>query len=290
MELEESPDKVLTECSFWFGKSLEMAGKIEGQGPEDWEMLISKMCSDEPPGFDIDTFVLQAWGFAVRLSSVLTKHRSEVEQLSMKLVKSQETVIDLQNQLIEVKSDQVKKIEDAVKSSVTSTVEESIKSYSDAVSKASSQDCAAISSPSVLKKTVREVVEQEDRSRNVMIFGLEDSEGEAADQFVTPLLAAIDEKPRIVEVRRFGIFKIGSNRPVQLTVGSSSVASQLIRKGKLLKSSVDFRGVYLGPDRTPAEREERRKLVARRRTEKTNAESDSGVRHLRSGRTVNLPT
>ena len=70
------------------------------------------MCSDGPPGFDIYTFVLQAWGFAVRLSSVLTKHRSEVEQLSMKLVKSQEAVIDLQNQLIEVKSNQVQKIEE----------------------------------------------------------------------------------------------------------------------------------------------------------------------------------
>ena len=119
---------------------------------------------------------------------------------------------------------------------------------------------------------------------------LADSEGEAADQSVTPLLAAIGEKPRIVEVRRFGIFKVGYNRPVQLTVGSSSVASQLIRKGKLFKSSVDFRGVYLGSDRTPAEREECRKLVVRRRTEKTNAESDSGVRYLRSGRKVNLPT
>ena len=95
------------------------------------------------------------------------------------------------------------KNEDAVKSSVTTTVEKSIKSFSDAVSKASSQDCAAISSAQMVKKTVREVVEQEDRSRNVMIFGLEDSEGEAADQSVTPLLAAIDEKPRIVEVGWF---------------------------------------------------------------------------------------
>ena len=55
----------------------------------------------------------------------------------------------------------------------------------------------------MLKKTVREVVEQEDRSINVIIFGLHNSEGKAADQFVTPLLAVIDEKPRIVEVRWF---------------------------------------------------------------------------------------
>ena len=80
-----------------------------------------------------------------------------------------------------------------------------------------------------------------------------------------------------------------SNRSVQLTVGSSSVASQLIRKGKLLKSLMDFR------DFTSAltERRQKGKSAGNRLPDGGRRirmpESDADLRNLRSGRTVNLP-
>ena len=142
----------------------------------------------------------------------------------------------------------------------------------------------------MLKNTVKEVVELEDRSRNVMIFGLPDSESESVEQYVETLLAQIGEKPRVTDCRRIGRYQAEAVRPVRLTLSSASVAGQIRRKGKLLRDTVDFKTVYLSPDRTLTEREERKKLLANRKKEKEQRDqldSEENVRQLR-GRTINL--
>ena len=137
-----------------------------------------------------------------------------------------------------------------------------------------------------LKHTVKEVVEQEDRSRNVMLFGLSDGEHENTEDAVVPVLQVIGEKPRIVEVRRLGRYVSGTSRPVVLSVGSALVASQIVKKRRLLRESSDFRNVYIAPDRSVAERQERRTLVATRKQERNDNEKDGVVVRELRGRTV----
>ena len=115
--------------------------------------------------FDLETFALEAWGFVSRLSEMMKKQRGVAEEMSSKLVSSQETVISLQKEIIETKTVQLNEIQTTVETSVAATVQKGIKTYSEALGKSSTQ------SSTVLKKTVKEVVELEDRSRNVMIFG-----------------------------------------------------------------------------------------------------------------------
>ena len=258
------------------------AGALESDSPGVQETNIGELFADA--SFDLETFALEAWGFVSRLSEMMKKQRGVAEEMSSKLVSSQETVISLQKEIIESKTVQLNEIQTTVETSVAATVQKGIKTYSEALGKSSTQ------SSTVLKKTVKEVVELEDRSRNVMIFGLPDSEAESVEQSVETLLAQLGEKPRVTDCRRIGRYQAEAVRPVQLTLSSASVAGQIRRKGKLLKDTVDFKTVYLSPDRTLAEREERKKLLANRKKEREQRdqlESEENVRQLR-GRTINL--
>ena len=56
----------------------------------------------------------------------------------------------------------------------------------------------------MLKSVVKRVVEEEDRSRNVVVFGLsEGSDSELVDS-VSEVFQNIGQKPKIVEACRFG--------------------------------------------------------------------------------------
>ena len=84
---------------------------------------------------------------------------------------------------------------------------------------------------------MKEVVDKKDRCRNFMIFGFQDQEAEESKQAVKSVPDAVGEKPRIVEARRMGRYVAGSCRPIQVTVGASSISSHIIRKGKILRNS-----------------------------------------------------
>ena len=68
----------------------------------------------------------------------------------------------------------------------------------------------------------------------------------------------LNEKPTFKADRVGGK---ATNRPVKVTLDSSSVVSDLLRKSKVLKGS-DFASVYLKPDRTLEQRQKHRELVA----------------------------
>ena len=83
---------------------------------------------------------------------------------------------------------QISQIHAAVESTVTSTVEKGIKSYSDAVKLKTSDELAP---PVILNKTVMQVLEQTDRSKYVMVFGFPDVETENTDDAVKPVLEIV---------------------------------------------------------------------------------------------------
>ena len=50
-----------------------------------------------------------------------------------------------------------------------------------------------------MKKTVKQVLEQEGQSTNVMILGLPDTEDEETEKVIKPVLLEIGEDPKVVE-------------------------------------------------------------------------------------------
>ena len=113
-----------------------------------------------------------------------------------------------------------------------------------------------------LKKVVQNVVQDEDRSKNLMIFGLPDEPNEDINGSVSQLLLVIGEKPR-VDACRIGKKKLdNSSRPVKVTAASSTVIAQILSKAKKLKKqTIKYENVYLSPDRSPEQRLKQKQLV-----------------------------
>jgi hypothetical protein len=105
------------------------------------------------------------------------------------------------------------------------------------------------------------VAEGEDRSRNVIVFGVPEEQKESVDSKVKLLLDKLDEKPRVSDCGRFGQAKSGVPRPIRFKVSSSDTVYQILKKAKVLKDTEGCQGVFISPDRTVEERVSRQKLV-----------------------------
>ena len=166
------------------------------------------------------------------------------------------------------------------------TVQDSVKtemmSYSDALKESSGSTTAAPAiTPATVKKVVRDVIKEEDRSKNVMVFGLTEEDGELLNEKIGNVFVSIGEKPPLAAVRVGSRPETGERRrPVKVTLSSSTAVQQILSRAKLLKQQEELKYVYVSPDRTPAERSARRLLVEER---KKRAEDDPGRIHFIKG-------
>jgi hypothetical protein len=99
--------------------------------------------------------------------------KAELRSTKSKLIENKQWVISLQEQQINCKDKQLEVVEFVVKTSVESNLKEQFKSYSEAAAEnvmvCSTDDLA---DQKTLKKVVKAVFEEEDQSRNAIIFGL----------------------------------------------------------------------------------------------------------------------
>ena len=173
------------------------------------------------------------------------------------LLESQETVIELQKELLECKDGQLQSVEKVVKSE--------IRSYSEAVESAKGPKTASVSVKEV-QKVVQNVVEAEDRSKNIIFFGLKEADDEDINVIIDEALEIVGCKPRHESVR-IGFKKqtepdSNKHRPVKVSVASSAHVMAILRSAKRLKSVERFKNVFISPDRTTEERKSRREAVA----------------------------
>ena len=201
------------------------------------------------------------------------KYRSDTAPLQSGLIKSQKQIIDLQAELLACKNEQLAYKNEqlacqneqlqSVQSSVKTTVEESIKAEFDMYSSKLQSPAAAIA-PDTVKSFVKTVVEEEDRSRSLMVFGLAESSKENLSTKISAVLQDIGEKPRF-EACRVGKSTSGDDkkkaRPVKVTVSSSMIACHILSKSRNLRNTDDHSSVFICPDRSPGQRARHRELV-----------------------------
>ena len=206
---------------------------------------------------------MKNWGFRApfyveKLNDMLRECLIESRTAKARLIKSQETIIDLQNELLQHKGEQLQ----SVQNSVAATVKAEFTSYSAAVQNAKEQEPSPVIAQETLKKVVKTVVEEEDRTRSVMLFGLQERENEVLDEEVGAVLQELGEKPKI-EACRIGPKKVESTRPrpVKVTFCNSPTARLVLTKAKALRKTESYSTVYITPDRTPEEQEAHRELV-----------------------------
>jgi hypothetical protein len=184
-----------------------------------------------------------------------------------RVIKLQDGLIKLQDQLLERKEEQLQSLQSAVQTTVQDAVQTEIRSYGE-VLKAPS---APAISTATFRKVVKDAIEDEDRSKNLVVFGLSEEDGEQLDEKLSDVFMDLGEKPR-VEAVRIGRRPeaSGSNcRPVKVTLGSSTAVQQILSKAKALKQMDKWKAVYVSPDRSPAERSARRLLVEERKKRAT---------------------
>ena len=134
-----------------------------------------------------------------------------------------------------------------------------MKSYCDIVKKSCKK--AAVS-PEQLKNIVKTVAEEEDRSKNIVVFGLKEESDEDLGAIVSDLLECTGEKPRVNECRRLGVKADSTTtRPIKVKLNSSDTVNQILRNSGKLKRSDRFQSVYISPDRTKEEQASHKKLV-----------------------------
>ncbi len=79
---------------------------------------------------------------------------------------------------------------------------EELQSYSSVLQNTCTAGAAL--APKNIVSVVKKVNAEDDRSRNVVLFGIEEEERECVKSKVTKILEQLDEKPQILESRRVG--------------------------------------------------------------------------------------
>ena len=132
-----------------------------------------------------------------------------------------------------------------------------MKSYSSVLSKTF---CAALSQRKI-QSAVKSAAEKEDRSRNIVIFGVREEAEEILHDKTLEILQDVGERPMIRECCRIGQKRGDKPRPVKLCPSNSDIAHQVISKARLLRKKKDNDSMYICPDRTVEERKAYRKLL-----------------------------
>ena len=205
---------------------------------------------------------------------LMSSAKKTVEQLQEEKICDQRTVIELQDKLISKK--------DRKLGAVSQTVEKELKSYSSVLQ----QSCTTALSPKNIATAVQKITKEEDRTKEVLVFGVDEEASECVTSKVTTILEQLEEKPRIRGCRRIGqrVTNVDTKRPIIFSVNSTDVVYQILRKAKRLREIEGFKTVYISPNRTPEERISRQKLV---NDLKQRRSSDPSGRHfIRKGKIV----
>ena len=198
-----------------------------------------------------------------RIKALTQSSARKIEELRGNVMENQEKVITLQDQLLKSKDEQLAAIQTTVKNEVASVqtlVKAEIGSWSDVVKRERSTSHPSITQAS-LKEAVKSAVSEEDRSRNIMIFGKEDAEDEDLSQTVSEIFEDLGEKPQLIEFRRVGTVKTGRCRPIKVKLSSNEAVAHVLRRSRALKCSVKNQSTYIVADRNREERDSFKKLV-----------------------------
>ena len=109
----------------------------------------------------------------------------------------------------------------------------------------------------------------EDRSSNMIIYGLKESVGdENTEDVVLNVFEHTNEKPKLVSCRRLGEKENGKKRPVKVVLHNRDMARSILARSGMLRKVEGMEDVYVCPDRTIEERNERKRLVAELKRQK----------------------
>ena len=197
-------------------------------------------------------FILDAVQLIERQHNMVVNQRVYISCNQQDIIKLQSSVIDAQEKALQVTNYISRTVEDSVQSG--------IKLYSEAAGASSVLCSSTVISPGTLKSVAKQVVVEEELSRNIMMFGLPEEDNEDICVSVGKVFEHLGDKS-LLEARRLGMkAKSTAPRPVKVMLSSVTTAQQILGKSRQLRNS-KYNDVYLTPDRTAEQRAEHRLLV-----------------------------
>ena len=176
----------------------------------------------------------------------------DLEDAQSKLDTLQGKVISLQDELLAEKNRTIEKLV----GSVQNTVQEEMKTYATVVKKS----CSASLAPAKIQAAIRKVSFEEDRSRNLIVYGLDEVVEEKTEEAVLSVIQHTGEKPKLVTCRRLGERNGEKGRPMKVTFQTAEMARTVLANSAKLRQVEGYSRVYLSPDRTFDQRKERKRL------------------------------
>ena len=155
--------------------------------------------------------------------------------------------------------------------SVRETVKTEMESWTDIVKRNSKP---AVQPVQNVKKVVNSVLEENERSKNFVVYGAVTKEGygetnEELTDIVEDIFKELNEypHPQILSLKRLGKIdekQTESARPIKVTLASAEKVGRILSLAPKLKKSVttEYKRIYLAPDRSADEMKEHKKLVA----------------------------
>ena len=216
---------------------------------------------------ELEDFTEKVCRFLVeRCYPLLDRLSNEVEDSERKLLDSQEEVIVSQRALVEAQGQLVKlqcellEKRDKEITAVQSTAEEEIKTFSSVLQKR----CDTALAPKRISTAISSATE--DRMSNVLVHGLSDHKSENNNDLEIEVRCVFDIMgectTNVWGMERLGRYKEGTDRPVKLRLSGRNFRDRVLSSKSSLRKSKDYKDIFISPDRSPEEREERRKLVA----------------------------
>ena len=221
--------------------------------------------------------ILNAYASPVLTSA--TTSAEELKNLKDEKISDQKTIIELQEKLIEKNEEELH----SMKTAVQTTLQSEMKSYSTAVK----TSCSKALSPKRVQAALKTVAAEEDRSTNLIFYGIEEKKEEKLEETVLDVLSHLNEKPRIVSCSRIGKDGTAAEtvtcKPVRVKLSGTDHVRQILKKTATLRTVEGYTRIYICPDRTAEQRLAHKKLVEEMKKKKI---SEPGKQHYIRRNTV----
>ena len=194
-------------------------------------------------------FVESLAGVTGSSQHMLRSAAEQIDALKSENMKLQNSIICLNNDIAQKQSDELL--------SVKSTVEAEMKTWANVVAESCSNKSAV--TPQNLKVAVRTLVSEEDRSRNILVYGA--AEGIKEKQLLADIFQQIDTEPEVVEHYRIGTVKDISNRPIKVKLRRPGAVRNVLINAKKLKGHDKLGSIFISPDRSMEERKAHKQLI-----------------------------
>ena len=187
--------------------------------------------------------------------NLLRDAAAEIDVLQKDAIKDKASIIQLQREVIEENKKGIKAMQ--------TNIQTEIKSYRDAVCSQNDSKCDAEQiTVEDVKEAVKSVTEENARSRNIMVFGLD--ENKDLKKSLSGLFEQLGEEPCIEHCERIGRPVTNSTprpRPVKVTLSTTNSVETTLKRSHLLRGDTGYNSVFISPDRSEEERRAHKELV-----------------------------